>query len=153
MHVTSREDGRCWLMTGSGDCDVKVWEVRPGGGLSLIREFSGLNGAVLSFGVRDSLLYAGLQAGEIIISDLETGACVRTIEVHEADVLTMSALGGDVFTAAADGRCLRVNEDFDCTAAFRAHQGIVLSSAIARGEKGKWELMTAGNDSYIKVSL
>ena len=153
LATVSRPDGSVWLISGSGDCDVKIWLAHPQGGLQLIRHFTGLQGAVHSFAVRDSLLYAGQQDGEIKVWDLETSACIRSIQAHEADVLTMSVLGQDVYTAAADGQVLRVDERFDCTASWRAHSGIILSSTLVDGkEKGRWELITAGNDSYIKVS-
>lgn len=152
MHIIPRDDGTSWLVSGSGDSDVKIWLAEPGGGLALLRTFDDLNGAVLSFAVRDSLLYAGMQDGGIVIWDLETGACIRTIEAHHADVMAMAVLGNDVYTAAADGQVLRVNDEFDCTAVFRAHNGIILSSIVVKGVQDGWELITAGNDSYVKVS-
>lgn len=151
LHMITRQQGPRWLVSGSGDSDVKIWLCLPGGGLRLLREFNGLSGGVLSFAVRDSLLFAGLQDGEIVVWDLETGACIRTIEAHESDVMTMSVLGSEVYTAGADGRVIRVNEEFDCTAAFRAHSGIILDSTIVEGTRRGWELVTAGNDSYVKV--
>ena len=152
LHLIPRPDGTAWLASGSGDSDIKIWKAEPGGGLTLMSTFSKLAGAVLSFAVRDTLLFAGLQDGQIAVWDLETGACIRTIEAHSADVLSMSVLGEDVYTAAADGRVLRFDGQFDCTAAWRAHSGIAMSSAIieAQHEHG-WELMTAGNDSYVKI--
>ena len=151
MALIPRPNDQRWLVTGSGDTDVKIWECEPGGGLRLLRNFSALNGAALSFAVRDSLLYAGLQDGQIVVWDLETSACIRTIEAHESDVLAMSVLGGDLYTCGADGKVLRVNERFDCTAHFRGHSGIILSSTIVEGQNSSWELITAGNDSYVKV--
>ncbi|WVQ83904.1 hypothetical protein IAT38_006048 [Cryptococcus sp. DSM 104549] len=152
LQIISRPGGGKWLVSGSGDSDIKIWECEAGGGISPVRQFDSLSGGVLSFAVRDSLLYAGLQAGEIAVWDLETGACIRTIEAHDEDVLTMSVLGGDVYTAAADGRVLRVNEEFDCTAAFKGHSGTVMSSVVVRSLKGDgWELITTGSDSYVKI--
>ncbi|EIW67391.1 hypothetical protein TREMEDRAFT_33704, partial [Tremella mesenterica DSM 1558] len=152
MYMIERPNNTRWLVSGSGDTDVKIWECKPKGGLQLLKVFSGLEGAALSFSVRDSLLYAGLQDGQIVVWDLETSACVRTIEAHENDVLAMSVLGTDLYTSAADGKVIRVNEDFDCTAAFRGHSGIILSSTIVKDVgKDKWELITAGNDSYVKI--
>jgi di- and tripeptidase len=149
-----RPDGSLWLVSGSGDCDVKIWLAHPQGGLQLLQEFTGLHGAVHCFAVRDSLLYAGQQDGEIKVWDLETNACIRSIQAHDADVLTMTVLGEDVYTAAADGQVLRVDERFDCTAAWGAHSGIILSSTIVKAkERDRWELITAGNDSYVKVRL
>ncbi|WVW85829.1 hypothetical protein I302_107867 [Kwoniella bestiolae CBS 10118] len=153
LEMISRPNGRKWLISGSGDSDVKIWDCESGGrGLSLVTTFDNLPGGVLSFAVRDSLLYAGLQAGEIVVWDLETGACIRTIEAHEADVLSMSVLGGDVYTAGADGRVLRVNEEFDCTAVWKAHAGTVMSTVVVKGTRpGGWELITTGSDSFVKI--
>ncbi|ODO02974.1 hypothetical protein I350_05817 [Cryptococcus amylolentus CBS 6273] len=152
LHIITRPNGRTWLASGSGDSDIKIWECEAGGGISLVRQFDSLSGGVLSFAYRDDLLYAGLQAGEIGVWDLETGARIRTIEAHEDDVLTMCALGGDVYTAAADGRILRVNEEFDCTAAFRVHGGPVFDCVVVPTQKeDQWQLVTSGCDSYVKI--
>ncbi|WWD18890.1 hypothetical protein CI109_103345 [Kwoniella shandongensis] len=152
MLMIDRPEGRKWLVSGSGDSDVKIWETDVGGGLTLVRHFDALPGGVLSFAVRDSLLYAGLQGGEIIVWDMETSACVRTIEAHDADVMAMTVLGSDVYTTSADGRVLRMNEEFDCTAAFKAHNGTVMSSTVIPTLRGDgWELITTGSDSYVKI--
>ncbi|KAK8854957.1 hypothetical protein IAR55_003697 [Kwoniella newhampshirensis] len=152
MIMIDRPNGRKWLVSGSGDSDVKIWEAEMGGGLTLVRHFDALPGGVLSFAVRDSLLYAGLQAGEIVVWDLETSACVRTIEAHDADVMAMTVLGSDVYTTSADGRVLRMNEEFDCTAAFKAHNGTVMSSTVVPTLRGDgWELITTGSDSFVKI--
>jgi di- and tripeptidase len=152
IRMIERPDGSRWLVSGSGDCDVKVWLCKPRGGLQFLREFTSLSGAVLSLSFRDSLLYAGLQDGEIVVWDLETSACIRTVEAHECDVLTMAVLGTDVYTGAADGKVLRLDGAFDCTAAFRGHAGTVMDSCVIKGKtKGRWELITAGNDSFVKV--
>jgi len=151
LTTITRPNNECWLASGSGDSDIKIWKILPCGHLQHLRTFSDLSGAVFSLEVRDSLLYAGLQDGEIDVWDLETGSCIRSIHAHEADVLSMAVLGGDVYTAAGDGRVLRFNETFDCTAAFKAHSGIVASSIVVPGDAGKWDLITAGDDSYVKV--
>lgn len=152
LEMIARPDGARWLASGSGDSDIKIWECTAGGGLSLHREFNGLTGAALSLGYRDSLLYAGLQDGEIDVWDLETGARIRTIEAHEADVMAMAVLGSEVYTGAADGRVLRINGAFDCTAAFNAHSDSVLACTVVRAAAGPgYELITAGNDSYVKI--
>lgn len=153
LTLVPRADGDMWLVSGSGDGDVKVWRVEPGGGLTHLKSFEGLAGAVLSFAVRDSLLFAGIQDGETAVWDLETGACIRTIEAHDVDVMTITVLGDDVYTAAADGKVLRVNSEFDCTAAFKAHSGTIITSLIVKGVRDGYELITAGDDSYIKVSV
>lgn len=152
LEMITRPDGARWLASGSGDSDIKIWECALGGGLSLVREFNGLTGAALSLAYRDSLLYAGLQDGEIDVWDLETGARIRTIEAQESDVMAMAVLGSDVYTGAADGRVLRINGAFDCTAAFNAHGDSVLACTVVRAAAGPgYELITAGNDSFVKI--
>jgi di- and tripeptidase len=154
LEMVSRADGGCWLASGSGDSDVKIWECAPGGGLTLIREFSHLPGAVLSLTSRDSLLYAGLQDGEIDVWDLETGSRIRTIDAHHTDVMAMLVLGCDVYTGAADGDVRCIDDAFDCTASFKAHDDPVLTMAIvpaAAAHGHEYELITAGNDSFLKI--
>lgn len=153
LQMMETAEGKLWLASGSGDSDVKIWQVAPGGGLALVREHGGLSGAVLSLVVRESLLYAGLQDGEIDVWDVETGARIRTIEAHEADVMAMVVLGTDVYTSAGDGRVLRIDANFDCTAAFKAHDDSVLACAIVPCEvdDSTFELVTAGNDSHVKI--
>lgn len=185
-------DGRVWLISASGDSDIKIWllpppESAPASAASapptstpkLIKTFPGLSGAVLSLCVRPetALLFAGLQDGEILVFDLESLACVRAIDAHSADVLGLVSAGGergDLYSTAADGTVLRVNDRFECTAAWEGHKGAGFAVAVIKAveeveedgeareeEKGKegkmgtkeaWELLTAGNDSLVKVS-
>jgi len=154
LEMIPRPDGKRWLASGSGDSDVKIWECAPGGGLTLVREFSNLPGAVLSLTSRDSLLYAGLQDGEIDVWDLETASRIRTIDAHDTDVMAMLVLGCDVYTGAADGNVRCIDDAFDCTASFKAHEDPVLTMAIVPASAGnghEYELITAGNDSFLKI--
>lgn len=152
LQMIARADGTRWLASGSGDSDVKVWECLPGGGLKLVREFVGLSGAVFSLAYRDSLLYGGLQGGEIDVWDLETGSRIRTIEAHSSDVLSLTVLHGDVYSGAGDGRIFRIDDAFNCTAALRAHDSTALAMVIVPADRdGAYDLVTAGNDSYVKI--
>jgi di- and tripeptidase len=155
LEMIPRPGGGCWLASGSGDSDVKIWDCAPGGGLTLVREFNNLPGAVLSLTSRDALLYAGLQGGEIDVWDLETGSRIRTIDAHNMDVMAMLVLGCDVYAGAADGNVRCIDDAFDCTASFKAHDDPVLTMAIvpaAGSDRGhEYELLTAGNDSFLKI--
>ena len=155
LHMIPRPNGGAWLVSGSGDSDIKIWQCSRGGGLSLIRTFPDLSGAVHSFAFRDALLFAGMQEGQIGVWDLETSACIRKIEVNDSDVLCMSVLGEDLYAGKADGKVFRTDGKFNSTAGWKAHKGIVLSSTIVPASQGLggWELITAGNDSYVKVSV
>ncbi|KAJ9119569.1 hypothetical protein QFC22_003278 [Naganishia vaughanmartiniae] len=151
MNLFKRADDVIWLASGSGDSDVKVWECQPKGGLKFLFTFDGLSGAVLSLVVRDDLLFVGLQDGHIKVWDLETKACIRTILAHNSDVLAMSLVGTDLYTASAEGQILRFDASFDCTATFQAHSGAILSTVIMPTHEDRFELITAGHDSYVKL--
>ncbi len=162
MEIIPRADRGAWLCTGSGDEDIKLWEcAADAGGLNHLSTFHEVGGAVLSLASRDSLLYAGLQGGLIKIWDLETKACIRTIMIHRSDVMSISIIGSDAYTTGGDGRILRLDGNFDCTAKFQAHSGAVFASTICQGdlnggaEEGsssrKLQLVTTGHDSFIKV--
>lgn len=141
-----------WLVTGSGDADVKIWECLAGGGLRLLHTFSDLPGAVLSLAVRDSLLFAGCQDGQIKVWDMETRSCVRTIIAQEADILSMTHVGSDLYTASASGQILRFNASFDCTASFEGHQSAVLGMiAIRNDESRTHQLISGGHDVWLKL--
>jgi di- and tripeptidase len=67
-------------------------------------------------------------------------------------VLSLSMINSDLYACTANGLVQRFSASFDCTASWRAHDGIVLSSIIARNAKDAW-LLTGSNDDHIKVGL
>lgn len=149
--LTIDREGERWLVSGSGDSDVKIWECLPGGGIRHIHTFSDLPGAALSLAVRDSLLFAGCQDGQVKVWDLETRSCIRTIMAQDSDILSMSVVGSDLYTASATGQILRFNASFDCTASFEAHHGAVLTILAAKGDNGEYELISGGHDQWMKL--
>ncbi len=153
LHILTRPDGETWLVSGSGDSDIKIWRCHSSGGLEFLHSFDGdgTAGAVLSLATRDSLLFGGLQGGQIKVWDLETRSCIRTILAQRDDVMSMIPLGTDLYTVAADGQALRFNESFDCSGTFQAHAGAILSAIISVDNRGTLHYVTAGNDSLIKV--
>ncbi|ORX38699.1 hypothetical protein BD324DRAFT_621968 [Kockovaella imperatae] len=150
LHLIPRNEGQSWLVSGSGDSDIKIWLCKAEGGLKLIQTFQELSGAVHSLAFRDSLLFAGMQDGQVGVWDLETFACIRNIDLHAADVLALSVLGEDLYAGAADGQVARIDGKFENTSSWAAHEGIVLSSVIVQATHG-WEYITAGNDSFVKI--
>jgi di- and tripeptidase len=85
-------------------------------------------------------------------------------------VLSLSVLHSDVFTCSANGQvkvCLnitiyfedtyvkqRFSDTFDCTASWKAHDGIVLTSIISQKigiVEDSFCLVTGGNDGAINV--
>lgn len=151
MTLFKRSNDVTWLVSGSGDSDVKIWECRPAGGLKFLFSFDGLSGAVFSLGSRDDLLFAGLQNGQVKVWDMETKACIRTILAHSSDVLSLALVGTDLYTASAEGQVLRFDASFDCTATFQAHSGAILSTFIMPINEDRFELITAGHDAYVKL--
>ncbi|KAG6865510.1 hypothetical protein C0991_001941 [Blastosporella zonata] len=127
------------LATGSGDENVKLWNCTSSGPV-LVHEFPCANGAVLALIAAGDTIYAGCQDGYVKVLDLETKTPVRTIIVQEGvDILSMSMLDSDLYTCSADGWIKRWSASFDCTASWRGHDGIVLSSFIDYN-KNIWEV-------------
>ncbi|TFY73639.1 hypothetical protein EWM64_g10374 [Hericium alpestre] len=141
--------GNVHLVTGSGDETLKLWLCAPEP--KLLHTFECQHGAVLSLATREELVYAGCQDGYVKVWDTQTRTLVRTIIVHEnVDVLSLSVLHSDVYTFSANGQVNRYSDTFDCTASWRAHDGIILSSIISR-DHNAYRLLTGGNDGAIKV--
>ncbi|KZW01583.1 glutathione degradosome [Exidia glandulosa HHB12029] len=174
-HLTAsdptREDGAVELLTGSGDEDVKLWLCTQEGGPVLQHTFhAGEGGGVLSLVARSGTVYAGCQAGFVKVWDLETRTLVRTIIAQEnVDVLSLSMVDSDLYGCSANGMVQRWSASFECTASWKAHDGIVLSSIIACDPDDvscasaeaysacepsvlhKLALVTGANDSTIKL--
>ncbi|KAG5639431.1 hypothetical protein H0H81_002302 [Sphagnurus paluster] len=142
------------LATGSGDEIVKLWDCTEEGPV-LAHEFELSHGAVLALVAQGDTIYAGCQDGYVKVLDLETKTLVRTIIVQECvDILSMSMIDSDLYTCSADGWVKRWSASFDCTASWKGHKGIVLSSIITHhngSENSGLRLVTGGNDDHIKV--
>ncbi|KAF9534498.1 Zn-dependent exopeptidase [Crepidotus variabilis] len=141
------------IATGSGDETVKVWSCKPDNLVpELVHEFSFSHGAVLALVAKGDTIYAGCQDGYVKVLDLETKTLVRTIIVQEGvDILAMSRLGSDLYTCSANGWIKRWSSAFDCTASWKAHDGISLSSLVTKRSSGEFCLVTGGNDDHINV--
>lgn len=150
MQMIQRPDDTWWLASGSGDADVKMWECQPGGGLQYLFTFDELPGATLSLTYRDSLLFAGIQGGQIKVWDLETRSCIRSILAHNSDVMSMAIAGTELYAAGADGMMIRFDSSFDCTATFQAHQFSILSTLMLQQEGGQYSLISAGK-RFVKL--
>ncbi|KAF9454810.1 glutathione degradosome [Macrolepiota fuliginosa MF-IS2] len=150
MAIIDDENG-VRLATGSGDEYVKLWNC-SGQVPSLIHEFYCGQGAILSLVSRGETIAAGCQDGYVKVLDLETKTSVRTIIVQEGvDILSLSIFNGDLYTCSANGCVKRWSASFDCTASWKAHDGIALSSIITKRNGHGVCLVTGGSDSNIKV--
>ncbi len=163
------------LISGSGDEDVKLWELqppsplRPCGGMIHLATLHNSEAGVLALASWQSTLFAGHQGGQIDVWDLETFTVLRTLKAGEDDVLSLSALrgpdgkGSALFTACADGTLKRFDARFRCIAQWKGHQGVVLSSAVSIGHvaqnadahdarrQREVKLLSGGSDSLLKV--
>ncbi|KAH9480318.1 putative di- and tripeptidase DUG2 [Psilocybe cubensis] len=154
MTILTGWDQGIHLATGSGDELVKLWAC-DSGVPELVHEFECSHGAVLALVSEGDTIYAGCQDGYVRVFDLETKTFVRTIIVQEGvDIIAMSMLGSDLYTCSADGWIKRWSASFDCTASWKAHDGIALSSIISRRntyESSGFYLISGGSDDHIKV--
>lgn len=141
-----------YLITGSGDETVKIWRCDPSG-LSMMHSFDCQHGAVLSLVTSGETIYAGCQDGHVKVLDFETRTLVRSIIVQEnVDVLSLSIMQSDLYTCSANGHIHRWSSSFDCTASWRAHDGIVLSSVVScSSDRKSFCLVTGANDGFVKV--
>lgn len=96
------------LISGGGDGVIKLWglDVEDAGRIYELGDLEdGRAGgeSVLTIALDGTFLYSGRVDGEINVWDLETRQLVRTLKVHDHDILTLSVGYGIVFAAAVDG--------------------------------------------------
>ncbi|KIJ14910.1 hypothetical protein PAXINDRAFT_12180 [Paxillus involutus ATCC 200175] len=140
------------LLTGSGDETVKMWTCTTSGPV-LVHTFECNHGAVLSLVVRGDTIFAGCQDGYVKVFDVETKTLVRTIIVQEnIDILSLSMMHSDLYTCSSNGQIQRWSPSFNCTASWKAHEGIVLSSIITQSTQSNGCMLVSGaNDGFVKV--
>ncbi|KAE8221995.1 hypothetical protein CF326_g8457, partial [Tilletia indica] len=86
------------LASGSGDEQIKLWEVQQDGSLLLratLHNPDSDSGGILTLAHQPTTLLAGTQSGTIEVWDLETLSPVRSIRAHSDDVLCLSTLKGE----------------------------------------------------------
>ncbi|KZT64245.1 Zn-dependent exopeptidase [Daedalea quercina L-15889] len=161
------------LVTGSGDESVKLWQLAPANPTPmLLHTFECCTGAVLAVVVRGETVYAGCQDGHLKVWDLETRTLVRVLITSEnVDILSLSMLKSDLYVCLANGEVQRWSAQFEQTAAWKAHEGIVLTSVVTRisppavaeevllvdsehrheHDNVKFALVTGANDDQLKL--
>ena len=87
------------LILGGGDGTIKLWslDMKP------VQTLSASDDGVLTLTHIESLLYAGCVSGTINLWDLDTLQLIRSVKAHQADVLSLSGIGGFAFSASAKG--------------------------------------------------
>ena len=103
--LSSNQDDLETLISGGGDGTVKLWSLRTDGN-GVIENPICLEGgdeSVLSMILEGTLLYCGRSEGDIDVWDLDTRQLIRTVTVHDADVLTLAVGHGLVFSGASNG--------------------------------------------------
>ncbi|KAJ6256187.1 hypothetical protein Dda_9022 [Drechslerella dactyloides] len=141
------------LVSGGGDGSIKLWEIDPA--TSAIRadkskSLSSGDSGVLCMATRDQFLYCGLTDGEISIWDLDSQSLIRSIRGHQDDVQTMTARDNFIWSGSASGYVRKWSQRFELLGRWKAHEGLILSSAI-KTVKGKDIYLSGGNDDCVAI--
>ncbi|KAI9702929.1 MAG: hypothetical protein M1836_008143 [Candelina mexicana] len=141
------------LISGGGDGTIKLWSLDADnvGALLELDELPGDgNKSVLTMALDGTFLYSGLLEGEVNVWDLDTRQQVRSVKAHLDDVLSISVGGGFIFSAGATGNAKKFNHKYECIDRWRAHEGIVLASAVAAYNDHRI-YVTGGNDHCVAI--
>ncbi|KAL8283220.1 hypothetical protein RQP46_005998 [Phenoliferia psychrophenolica] len=146
--AVGKSNDRNVLISGSGDEQIKLWTMSHSE-LSPLATFDSSSDAVLALAVRNNTVFAGHQGGVIRVWDLDTFTCVRDLRPHSIDILTISVLGDDFYSGAADGSLQRWDKAFNIVSTWPGHSETVLASTTT-SLNGRF-LITGGNDAVIKI--
>ena len=93
------------LISGGGDGTVKMWSLQVDRDGAITRPISLENGdeSVLSMALDGTVLYCGRSEGNFDVWDLDTRQLIRTVQAHDADILTLAVRHGLLFTGASNG--------------------------------------------------
>lgn len=132
--------------------NLSLWDMAEG---SILHSFEGHTSPIFSCCLGSGFALSGSKDGMVVQNDIETGACIRTWQVHEGLVtsIALASDGHQVATTSRDGRvvvfdinagsmpsCL-VSEIEDAAAGYTVCQAIW---------SGKDELLSAGDDYCVK---
>lgn len=157
------------LVSGGGDGTIKLWSLDEDSGGSIIQSVTLENGdqSILAMALDGTLLYSGRLNGEINVWDLDTRQLIRRVDANSADILTLAVGHGLIFTGSADGlikvtfrflqnqggpliKSKEFNSRYKCIAKWKAHDQLILASAIAN-HNGKEIYVTGGNDDCVAI--
>ncbi|KAI9718710.1 MAG: hypothetical protein M1812_003884 [Candelaria pacifica] len=141
------------LISGGGDGNIKLWSLDADNGGTIL-ELDELPGdgynSVLTMALDGTFLYSGLLEGEVNVWDLDTRQQVRSVKAHLDDVLSISVGGGFIFSAGATGNAKKFNHKYECITRWRAHEGLVLASAVTSYNYRRI-YVTGGNDHCVSI--
>ncbi|MCJ1477756.1 hypothetical protein MMC13_006429 [Lambiella insularis] len=146
-------EGEETLISGGGDGTINLWRLgRDGGAQSIRREGTLENGdnSVLSMALDGTFLYSARLEGEVNVWDLDTRQLIRTVNAHNADVLTVSVGQDMIFTGCSNGSGKIFDRRYRCTNRWKAHDQLILASATTTFNS-KAILVTGGNDDCVAI--
>ena len=172
MLLARDRSGHDWneetLISGGGDGVINLWTLdRKLGGI-LRKPFSLENGdeSILTLALDGTLLYSGRLDGDVNVWDLDTRQLIRRVKAHTADILALTVGHGFIFAGGANGFAKvseppisfcstvddgkRFNSRYECTSRWKAHDQLILASAIAT-HKEKAIYVTGGNDDCVAI--
>ncbi|KAI0623739.1 beta-Ala-His dipeptidase [Pyrenophora tritici-repentis] len=143
------------LISGGGDGRILLWRIDPKrrGAISTIctlEDGREEGESILSLAREGSFLYSGRFDGEINVWDLETRQLVRSLKASTGDVHTLTLGAGILYAGGKTGIMQKFNEHYESVTTFKAHDGLILASAIARYSE-KPILVTGGNDNTVVI--
>ncbi|KAK3303630.1 uncharacterized protein B0T15DRAFT_401798 [Chaetomium strumarium] len=164
------------LISGGGDGTIKLWRLSDDGPdhddgvVGGIEEVMTLGDddseSVLSLAIDGSFLYAGKLQGIIELWDLDTKQKLRVIKAHDGNVNTLRMSFGLLWSGATGGSASKhstvhygrdknglpqnVSQKYHCLSRWKAHDGKILSSAVAVHQNDQL-FITGANDNRVRV--
>ncbi|PCI26669.1 MAG: hypothetical protein COB67_09895, partial [SAR324 cluster bacterium] len=138
--VSSLSIGGKYLVSGSYDRTIKVWQLKTG---ELLHTLSGHQDRVLAVATNGRQIASGSYDGTVRIWDLQEGKELKKYDAHQAAVSAVTFDGDLVISASHDGRIIFWDGK---GTTLKAHQDAI--SSLVTSEK---YLISGSRDGTIKV--